>query len=118
MAQQRDIFSIAQYLFCEPSRMRVDGRAAFIAFSLGRDTLFNMRKLLEEAIEQLRELPEDQQDAAADVLFAYISSDEREYQLRADQAETVRRVRRDLRAGKTRLATDHEVTALRNKSHL
>src|SRR5690242_18579458 len=36
-----------------------------------------MKKLLEQAIEQLRDLPEDDQDAAADVLFAYISSDER-----------------------------------------
>jgi hypothetical protein len=41
-----------------------------------------MTKLLEEAIEQLRELPDEDQDAAADALFAYISSDERQYVLR------------------------------------
>jgi hypothetical protein len=32
-----------------------------------------MTKLLEEAIAKVRELPEDQQDAAADALFAHIS---------------------------------------------
>jgi hypothetical protein len=35
-----------------------------------------MSKLLDEAIEELRNLPDDEQDAAADALFAYISSDE------------------------------------------
>jgi hypothetical protein len=43
-----------------------------------------MSKLLKEAIEKLRELPEEEQDAVADVLFAYISSEEREYRLRPD----------------------------------
>lgn len=77
-----------------------------------------MTKLLEEAIEQLRELPQDEQDAAADVLFAYIASDERQYQLRPDQAEAVRRIRRDLKSDKTRFATDDEVAALRSKSRV
>jgi hypothetical protein len=36
-----------------------------------------MTRLLEEAISALRDLPEDEQDAAADALFVYISSDER-----------------------------------------
>jgi hypothetical protein len=35
-----------------------------------------MTLLLEEAIAQLRELPEDQQDAVAGALLSYISSDE------------------------------------------
>jgi hypothetical protein len=71
-----------------------------------------MTKLLREAIETLRHLPEDEQDAAAGALFAYISSDERQYHLRPDQAEAVRRIKRDLKTGKTRLATDDEVAAL------
>lgn len=75
-----------------------------------------MTKLLQEAIETLRDLPEDEQDAAADVLFAYISSDERQYRLRPDQAEAVRRIQRDLKTGKTRLATDAEVIDLKKKS--
>jgi hypothetical protein len=63
-------------------------------------------------------LPEEEQDAAAGVLFAYISSEERHYGLRADQAEAVRHIRRDLKTGKTRLATDDEVEALRSQSRL
>ncbi|MGO9006462.1 MAG: hypothetical protein ACLQIQ_15185 [Beijerinckiaceae bacterium] len=77
-----------------------------------------MSKLLEQAIETLRELPEDEQDAAADALFTYISGDERRYHLSSDQAEAVRRIRRDLKTGKTRLATDAEVAALRPTSRL
>jgi hypothetical protein len=77
-----------------------------------------MSKLLEQAIETLRELPEDEQDAAADALFTYISSDERQYHLSSDQVEAVRRTRRDLKTGKTRFATEAEVAALRTKSRL
>jgi hypothetical protein len=36
-----------------------------------------MTRTLEEAIESLRELPEEEQDAAATAIFAYISNDER-----------------------------------------
>lgn len=74
-----------------------------------------MTKSLEEAIEQLRDLPEEEQDAAADVLFAYIASDEREYQLQPHQVAEVHRIRRGLRDGSTRLATDAEVKAVRQK---
>jgi hypothetical protein len=77
-----------------------------------------MTRHLEEAIETLRDLPEEEQDAAADVLFAYIFSEEREYTLRPDHAEAVRRIRRDLNDGKGRLATADEVAAVRNNSHL
>lgn len=74
-----------------------------------------MTKLLEEAIEQLRDLPEEEQDAAADVLFAYMSSDAREYQLQPHQVAEVHRIRRGLRDGSIRLATDVEVKAVRQK---
>jgi hypothetical protein len=77
-----------------------------------------MTRRLDEAIETLRDLPDDEQDAAASALFAYISSDDRQYQLRPDHAEAVRRIRRDLKSGKTRLATDDEVEALRGRSRL
>jgi hypothetical protein len=75
-----------------------------------------MSKLLQKAIEQLKDLPEEEQDAAADALFAYMASDEREYVLSSDQAREVRRIRDDLRAGRTRLATDGEVSRVRRKS--
>jgi hypothetical protein len=74
-----------------------------------------MTKLLEEAIEQLRDLPEDEQDAAADVLFVYIANDAREYQLRPHQVAEVHRIRRGLRDASTRLATDAEVKTVRQK---
>ena len=74
-----------------------------------------MISLLEQAIEQLRELPEEEHDAAAEVLFAYVSSDERQYRLRPHQITQVKRIRQDLRDGDTRLATDTEVTAVKKK---
>ena len=77
-----------------------------------------MSKLLEEAIEQLRELPEEEQNAAADVVFAYVSSDERQYHLRPDQIKEVRRIQKALRTGATRLASDDEVSSLKKKSGL
>jgi hypothetical protein len=76
-----------------------------------------MTKLLDEAINQLRELPDEEQDAAADALFAYISNDDRVYSLRPDQVADVQRIRIGLAAGRTRLATDGQVEALRNRKH-
>jgi hypothetical protein len=75
-----------------------------------------MTKLLDEAIEQLRDLPADDQDGAADVLFAYISSDERQYRLRPHQVAEVQRIRRALRNGTTRLATSAEIAAAKKKA--
>ncbi len=75
-----------------------------------------MSKLLDQAIDQLRDLPDDEQDAAAEALFAYISSEEREYQLAPHQIAEVQRVKRALRDGKTRLATDDEVTHIKKKA--
>ena len=74
-----------------------------------------MTKLLDEAIEHLRDLPEDEQDAAADLLFTYIASDEREYHLQPHQVAQVRRAHRGLRKKTTRLATDAEVESFRQK---
>jgi hypothetical protein len=77
-----------------------------------------MTKLLDEAIDQLRELPDEEQDAAADVVFAYISNDDRVYGLRPDQVADVRRIRDGLAAGKTRLGTDGQVDALRSRKRV
>jgi hypothetical protein len=76
----------------------------------------HMTRLLDEAIEQLRELPEEDQDAAANALFAYIAGDERQYRLQPHQVAEVQRIRRSLADGGTRLATDDEVAAVRKKS--
>lgn len=77
-----------------------------------------MTKLLEEAIEQLRELPEEEQDTAADVVFAYVANDERQYRLAPNQIAEVQRIQKNLNTGKTRLATDAEVAAARKKVSL
>lgn len=74
-----------------------------------------MTKLLEQAIEQLRELPEEEQDAAADALFAYIASDEREYALHPDQVAEVRRIRENVRNGMVRLATPGEIKTAKRR---
>jgi hypothetical protein len=106
----------AQYLFCEEVEFEPTIKSASVHCSGVLIYLFDMTKLLKEAIETLRELPEEEQDAAADVLFAYISNDERHYRLRPEQAEEVRRTRRNLESGKTRIATDDEVSAFKKKS--
>jgi hypothetical protein len=77
-----------------------------------------MTKLLEDAIERLRDLPEDEQDDAAEALFAFISSDERQYRLAPHQIAEARRIQRGLRDGSTRLATDEEVRHVRKQSHI
>jgi hypothetical protein len=77
-----------------------------------------MTKLLEEAIEHLRALPEEEQDSAAEVLFAFISSDERQYRLLPHQVSEVRRIQRDLQDGATRLATDQEIERARKRARI
>jgi hypothetical protein len=48
-----------------------------------------MTKLLEEAMAELRTLPEDEQDRAAEVLLAF-AHDRRDYTLDAEQIEGIR----------------------------
>ena len=77
-----------------------------------------MTKLLEEAIEHLRDLPEEEQDSAADALFAFISSEERQYRLLPHQVSEVQRIQRALKSGTTRLATDQEVERARKRARI
>jgi hypothetical protein len=49
-----------------------------------------MKRALEEAIQGLRDLPEEEQDAVAMVIFAYISSDVHNELLGLDDAATTR----------------------------
>jgi hypothetical protein len=74
-----------------------------------------MTKLLEQAVDQARELPPEDQDAAADALFAHIANEDRRYRLSADQVEEVKRIRERLQSGETRLATEEETRALWRK---
>ena len=74
-----------------------------------------MTKLLEQAVDQARELPEEGQDAAAEALFAHIAFRDQRHGLSLEQVEEVKRIRSRLRYGETRLATDEEVSALWKK---
>jgi hypothetical protein len=70
-------------------------------------------KLLEEAIAVARELPEDEQDVAADAMLSAIhQEDASNFRLTPEQVAEVQRIRRDLRDSKTHLATDDEMNAL------
>jgi hypothetical protein len=51
-----------------------------MAVMAGRGILRRMRKLLEEAVEELQALPEDEQDRAAQALLAF-ARERHEYQL-------------------------------------
>jgi hypothetical protein len=74
-------------------------------------------KLLEDAIAQARELPENQQDELAEALFAHMVGDRR-FRLTDEQVEEVRQRQRGLREGKARFATDEEMDALWKKCNL
>jgi putative addiction module component (TIGR02574 family) len=77
-----------------------------------------MTKLLEDAIAQARKLPENEQDAVAEALFAHIASSDVSYRLTDDQVEEVKRRQQALREGKSRFATDEEMDALWKKCGL
>jgi hypothetical protein len=76
-----------------------------------------MTKLLEDAIAQARELPEDRQDELAEALFAHMAGNQR-IRLTDEQVEEVRRRQRELSEEKTRFATDEEMNALWKKCGL
>jgi hypothetical protein len=77
-----------------------------------------MSKLLDQAVAKARELPDDVQDAVADALFAHIAGEDQRHHLTSEQIEDVKRIQRELRSGKTRLATDEEVAAVWKKCGL
>jgi hypothetical protein len=77
-----------------------------------------MTKLLDQAIAQLRELPAEAQDDAAEELFAHIAGKAPRYRLTPEQVEDVKRIQRDLRSGATRIASDVELAALWKKCGL
>lgn len=92
-----------------------------------------MTKLLEEAIQSLQQFPDEVQEHVARIILSQIEEEpepgdhealeeaRREFAngdfvtISPAQADDVRRVQRRLREGKTRLATDAEVAAVRRK---
>ena len=75
-----------------------------------------MTKLLDEAISKVRDLPDSEQDAAADALLSVVYKAAPDFRLTDEQVEIVRRTRVDVRAGA--IATDPEMAALWKKHGL
>lgn len=65
-----------------------------------------MNKRLDEAITRLRELPEDQQQAAADLLSSFLDGDGEEIELTPEQVSEIEAALAD-----DKIATDEEVEA-------
>ena len=77
-----------------------------------------MTKLLEDAIAEARKLPESEQDALAEAVFAHIANPDVNYRLTDEQVEEVKRRQQALREGKSHFAGDEEVAALWKKCGL
>jgi hypothetical protein len=75
-------------------------------------------QLLDEAIAKVRELPEAQQDLAAEVLLSVVDQEEPTYRLTPEQVREVGRIQEDLRTGRATLASDQQVAALWKKCGL
>ncbi len=73
-----------------------------------------MSKLLDDAIAELRTLPETEQDWAAENIRSIVRLHERstEYRLTEEQVEDVRRTVADLDAGRERLLTEEETDGM------
>jgi hypothetical protein len=72
-----------------------------------------MTKLLEQAIEEIRRLPEPEQDEAAELLFDLMAKREEPLKLDDETRQAIRRGLEEVRAGK--IATDEQVAAVFNR---
>ena len=72
-----------------------------------------MTKLLEQAIEAVRKLPEPDQDEAAELLFDLMAKREEPLKLDDETRQAIRRGLEEVRAGK--IATDDQVAAVFNR---
>ena len=77
-----------------------------------------MNKLFEEAIAKARRLPEAEQDVAAEALLSIVHKDEPKRMLTPEQVEDVKRIQRDIRAGRMQFATDEQLSVLWKKCGL
>jgi hypothetical protein len=84
----------------DPRRVRLSEAGAY-------DIFFNMTRLLEQAIETLRGLPEVDQDLAAKLILGFANPDAQRYTLDDRQVAEVELARREVREG--RIATDAEM---------
>lgn len=70
-----------------------------------------MTKLLRDVIERVQAWPEDRQDEAARLLLDLEAQQAGGLRLTSEQVAEVERIRRGLRDGSERFATDEEMTA-------
>ena len=68
-----------------------------------------MTTMLDEAIAKVRELPDEEQDLAAELLMEVVDRSGSTYHLTPDQEEEVRLTQEGLQNGTVRLLTDEEV---------
>ena len=73
-----------------------------------------MTKLPQKPIADVRKLPESVQNAAAEALFVHIAGEPR-YRLTEEQVREVRRIRKNLRVGKTTLVSPRQMSAFWKK---
>jgi hypothetical protein len=71
-----------------------------------------MTATLEEAIAKVRELPEEEQELAADLLMQVVQRNDAAYRLTPAQVEEVRQIEEALANGTERWATEEEVAAM------
>jgi uncharacterized protein YigA (DUF484 family) len=69
-------------------------------------------KNLEEVMERVRHWPKERQEDAAEILLEMERQDASGYRLTDAQVEEVVRIRREIREGRGRLATDEQMAAL------
>ena len=72
-----------------------------------------MTTLLDEAITQIRELPDDEQDLAAKMLFSVVSRRSYRTGLTQEQLEDLDRLLADLASGKESYLAEEELAELR-----
>ena len=77
-----------------------------------------MTKLLEDAIAKVRQLPDAEQDAAAEALLSVVYKDDPRHRLTPHQIEEVKRIQRDVREGRMSRMNDEEMAALWRKCGL
>ena len=81
------------------------------------DILANMTKLLERAIEKIKELSEIEQNEAAEGLITYVGLvKEVEYRLTSEQVVGVEKARAAMKRGE--FAKDEDIAAIRHRAGL
>lgn len=77
-----------------------------------------MTKLLQDVIERVRTWPDDRQDDAARLLLDLEAQQNNAYRLTPAQVKEVADIRKQLREGTMRFATDEDMAALWKKCGL